>query len=192
GPSALRVIATSAYPEQGLIIGGTAESGLVDEAASFKITGVTGKVLFRAISLPMGWSMKSVKLQGQDITDVPFDLTTNTTGLEVTLTDRQASVSGLVHNTRGQPVKDFVVVLLPRNLRDGLVPNRFINNLRPDQDGRFLLRPIVPGDYLVAAVESLDSGEEWDPTVQQRLRDQAKPFTVNEGQAITLDLTLLE
>ena len=110
----------------------------------------------------------------------------------MTLTDRPASLSGLVHNTRGQPVKDFVIVLLPRNLRDGLVPNRFINNLRPDQDGRFLLRPIVPGDYLAAAVESLDSGEEWDPAVQQRLRDQAKPFSVNEGQAITLDLTLLE
>lgn len=165
-------------------------SGLVDDMGSFKISGVGGKVLFRPTSTPLGWSLKSVKLEGRDITDVPFEATTSTIGLEINLTDREASLAGVVRNGRGDLVKDYLVVLLPRNLREGVLPTRFTSSVRPDQDGRFFIRGIVPGDYLAVAVESLDSGDEWDPAVQQRLRDRAKPFTVNEGQAVTLDLTL--
>jgi hypothetical protein len=187
---ALRVTAESADPMQGVITNATADSGLVDEQGIFKIVGISGKVLFRLSPLPTGWSLRSVRFDGHDITDIPLEVTTNIAGLEIVLTDQQSTFSGTVRDVRGETVEDYIVVLLPRNLADGIVLNRFVATLRPDQDGRFEMRGVVPGDYFAVALESLESGDEWDPAIQKQLRDHAKEFTIKEGQALSVELVL--
>ena len=71
-------------------------NGVVDESGRFQMKGLSGRVLFR-VGAP-GWNLKSVTLNGVDITDMPFDArpSSNVSGLEITLTNRQTSLSGMV------------------------------------------------------------------------------------------------
>ncbi len=45
------------------------------------------------------------------------------------------------------------------------MPGRYTRVVRPDQQGRFETRGLPPGNYLAAAVESLEQGGQWDPGV---------------------------
>jgi hypothetical protein len=173
----------------GIRLGLDLDDGAVREDASFRLRG-TGNVLFRAINLGP-WMLKSVRLDGEDITDTPLDLTgANINGLRVVLTDRLTDVSGGVTDEDKQPVKEFVVVIQP--VEEVAMPAlaRFLRAARPDQDGKFGLRGIPPAEYIATAVETLDQGGEWDPEYRSRLRDAGRRFSVKEGESIALDLPL--
>jgi hypothetical protein len=170
----------------------TQDNGVIDEAGRFLLRGVNGQVLFRTGA--QGWNLKSVTLNGVDITDTPFEAkpSTNINGLEITLTDRQTSLSGTVKKSNGDAVKDFVVVIFPSGLRDGTVPTRFTRTSRPDQQGGYQIRGLPPGDYVAAAVESLEQGGEWDPAFQQHVKPRGKTFRLSDAQMMTLDLSLVQ
>ena len=194
GPTQLRVMTSSPQPGMGapMMMGPNLQNnGLVDEAGQFQIKGAMGKVLFRA-NPPSGWTLKSVTIDGVDVTDLPYDVKRNIAGLEVVLTDRLTNLSGIARNLRGEIIKDYVVVVFPSSLREEIVPTRFIQTSRPNQDGRYMLRSLPPGDYFAAALESLEQGRQWDPGFQQLLRQRANSFRLNEGQTVTLDLQLIQ
>jgi Carboxypeptidase regulatory-like domain len=172
-------------------MGFTPDNGLVDENGAFRLRSVNGSVFFRTGA--QGWNLKSVTLNGEDITDTPFDAkpSSNVAGLEITLTDRQTSLSGIVKNAQGDATKDFVVAIFPAEPKIGAAATRFTRTIRPDQEGRYQLRGLPPGDYVAAAVESLEQGGEWDPAFQQQMKPRAKTFRLNEGQVLTLDLQLV-
>jgi hypothetical protein len=136
--------------------------------------------------------LKRVTLEGEDITDVPLDLTgvANVQGLRVVLTDRLTDVSGVVRDDRKQSLKEFVVVVQPAADVSTNALQRFLRAARPDQDGKFGLKGIPPAEYIVTAVESLEQGEEWNPEYRARLREAGRRFTVKEGETLTLDLEL--
>jgi hypothetical protein len=191
GSPPLRVMASS--PEQGggmMAAYSIANNGVVDDAGRFQIKGASGKVLFRPMT-PPGWVLKSVTIQGDDHTDVLYEVKGNVSSLEVVLTDRQTNVSGSVRSSSGD-VKDYVVLFFPAYLRDDVVLTRFIQIARPSQQGRYALRNLPPGDYVAAAVESLEQGRQWDPAFRQQLRPRGKTFRLNEGQTIALDLELIQ
>ena len=187
-----RVVPGSADPSTPMMMGITPDSGVVDETGQFHILGATGQLLFRT-AVP-GWSLKSVVLNGVDITDTPFDAkpAANITGLEVTVTDRQTNLSGVVKNAAGETVKDYVVAIFPATAREGILGTRFTRTIRPDQQGRYQLRGMPPGDYVAVAVESLEQGGEWDPAFQQQMKPRGKSISLSEGQTATLDLTLVQ
>ena len=72
------------------------------------------------------------------------------------------------------------------------MPGRYTRVVRPDQQGRFQMRGLPPGDYLAAAVESLEQGGHWDPAFRKQVEPAAKRFRLTEGQAATIDLTLTQ
>jgi hypothetical protein len=187
-----RVYITSADPSRQT--GGTTtdDSGLVDETGHFQIRGVIGGLLFRPSV--QGWSLKSVTLEGVDITDTAFEAkpSTNTTGLEVTITDRQTAITGVVRNAVGDTVKNFTVVVFPATTREGASALRFTRTIRPDLEGRYQSKGLPPGDYVAVAVESLEQGSEWDPAFQQQMKPKGKSFRLTEGQALAIDLSLIQ
>ena len=148
---------------------GALDNGVVDDAGVFQIKGVSGRGVFRAVSSApgalTGWTVKSVTLEGVDITDTPYDAkpSSDVSGLRIVMTDRQTTLSGDVRNRQGEVVKDYVVAIFPANLREGDVPTRFIRTVRPNQDGRYQIKGLPSGDYFAAAVESLEQGDQWDP-----------------------------
>jgi hypothetical protein len=75
-------------------------NGAIANDGSFRITGVHGKVLFALWA--HGWQLKSVMLDGVDITDVPYDTNRGGTDrLEIVMTDEQQGLTGKVVDARG-------------------------------------------------------------------------------------------
>jgi protocatechuate 3,4-dioxygenase beta subunit len=167
------------------------ESGVVGDDGSFELKGVRGQLMFRVAAGP-AWTLKSVSLEGTDITDVPTDLRgpEGLSGVTIVLTDKLTDVSGQVTDGRGQPVKDFLVVVQPGEPKSGTALTRYLRTVRPEPDGRFRVRGLPPGDYFATAVESLEQGQQFVPDVQARLRDSARRFTVREGETVVFDLRL--
>jgi len=186
----LRVTTQSAETQRPMMFLGFDERGRVGDDGKFELRG-TGKVFFRAINLGP-WMLKRVTLEGEDITDVPLDLTGagNVEGLRVVLTDRLTDVSGIVKDGRAQALKEFVVVVQPADDVPADALQRFLRAARPDQDGKFGLKGIPPAEYIVTAVEALEQGEEWNPEYRARLREAGRRFSVKEGETLTLDLEL--
>ncbi len=57
----------------------------------------------------------------------------------------------------------------------------------------FEIAGLPPGErYLATALEFFEDGDEQDPEVLERLRANATPFTIGEGERMTLDLRARE
>ena len=68
------------------------------EDGSFQLTGLAGRRLLRAGNLPPGWTLKAVRLNGDDVTDagVEFKPGQDVSGLEIVATSKQTEISGTV------------------------------------------------------------------------------------------------
>jgi hypothetical protein len=173
--------------------------GVVDEKGRFQLRGMSGRAMFNVFPAvpgagPPGWFLKSVTINGENITDIPFDVSTagDDTRIEIVMTDRQTTLSGTVRNARGEQTTDYTVVVFPDRLREGAMPGRYTRVVRPDQQGRFETRGLPPGDYFAAAVESLEQGGQWDPAFRKQIEPAAKRFRLNEGQTATVELALTQ
>jgi hypothetical protein len=138
--------------------------------------------------------LKSVRLNGNDITDTPLDIRAESdiSGVEILVTDRVPEISGRVTNARGEPTRDYTVVIFPEDSAKWAYPSRHVRTGRADQDGLFKIRS-VPGDerYLAVAVDYLEEGEGADPQFLEQMRDRATTFTLGDGEVKTVDLKLV-
>jgi protocatechuate 3,4-dioxygenase beta subunit len=191
----LRVFATPADTSRPFLgFGGTdpLTNGVLDESGAFQLSGSSGRV-FLTLSAGPGWVLKSITLDGEDITDQALDLTgkQNVSGVVIRMTDRVTQIAGQVADARGQTLKDYVVVILPAEAgQEPVVAARSIRTARPDSNGRFLTRGLRPGRYVATAIEDLEQGRQFAPEFQDQLRRSAREFTLREGDSVTLDLKL--
>jgi len=140
--------------------------------------------------VPDGWMVKSILLDGEDVTDAPFDLSGKTGTLRVEMTDRITSLTGTVQSDRDR--RDHNVIAFPDDPTKWASPSRFVRTIRADADGRFQIRGLPPGErYFVAALDYLEAGEEQDRQLLNRLRSRASSVTLGDGEqrSIQIDLT---
>jgi hypothetical protein len=195
GPTALRVMVTQADPQRrfAMMVGPTdpLANGTVDEDGDFKLSGASGRVFFGLTPLA-AWVIRSVSLDGEDITDVPLDLSgrASVSDLRIVLTDKLTTISGHVTDGPGRAIKDYVVVIQPAEEKEPIVASRWIRVVRPDTNGRFETRGMRPGRYVATAIEALEQGQQFAPEVQSRLRSAGRGFQVAEGASATVALEL--
>jgi hypothetical protein len=186
----LRIVA-SAIDTEGPSIGGGASSSVKPDG-SFELKGLAGPRLIRAAGLN-GWTLKSVMLNGRDVTDTGVDFrgADAVTGLDIVLTSKLTDISGSVTASNGEPVKDYTVVIFAEDPQKWTVPmTRYVTGTRPDQQGRFQVKNLPAGSYYAVAVDYIPQGEWGDPELLDRLKDKAKRITLGEGEAKTLDLKI--
>jgi hypothetical protein len=167
-------------------------AGRVNQEGTFELRGIAGPQMIRVQGMPSGWSLKSVTLDGADITDVPYDFRpgNSVTGLVVTLTDRLTEITGTVRDGRGQPVADYVLVAFPEDGKLWGAQSRYVQTTRPNQNGTFSIKGLPPGRYLAAVVPALENGLQNDPAVLDQLRPLARSFALAEGQMLNLNLEM--
>ena len=145
-PSAMRLGLQPVEPDM-MFIGG-APPAVVNDDLTFELKGNPGTMrVFMAGPSP-GWTIRAVRYRGSDVTDSGLEIrpSENITDIEVELTNRVTEVSGLVTNPKGEALKDYSVIVFPQD-RDKWTPNsRYLKSSRPDQDGRFKVSAIPPGD----------------------------------------------
>jgi hypothetical protein len=166
-------------------------SGRVANDWTFTLRGLSRRQVVR-VSPPAGWWLASVTLNGTDITDSGLELEPGeeTSGLEVTLTRKMATVTGTVQTARGQPSTDYVVIAFAADSSKWGPQTRFVRTARPDQSGNFLLAGLPPGDYLVVPLEYLEPGDESDPETLERLKRQATRIDVGSAESKVVSLKL--
>jgi hypothetical protein len=166
----------------------------VNDDYSFEITTLFDRRLIRAsVGQNLGWYLKAVMFDGQDVTDRGMEFTPGRAydGLEVVFSQKTTDLSGLVTDDRGKPVLDATVVIFPAKSDQWTFQSRFMRTARPDTNGRYNFKSLPPGDdYLIIAVQNLESGQSSDPEFLARARDEAKALTLNEGETKAVDIKL--
>ncbi len=164
----------------------------VAEDLTFSLQSPPGRRQLQVVGQPTGFAVRAVRVGGVDVTDdgIEFKRGAVMRDIEVELTNRLSSISGLVTNERGAPARDYTAVLFTQDSNRWKASSRYIRVARPDQDGRFTVTALPPGDYYASAIEAIEPGAWTDPEFLQRVRTQATMFSLMEGETKTLDLRL--
>jgi hypothetical protein len=111
-------------------------------------------------------------------------------GFQVVFTQKTTDLSGAVTDDRNRPVLDATVIVFPANRERWTYLSRYVRTIRPDTNGRFTLKNLPPEDYLIIAVQNLESGQGSDPDFLTRAREEARPFSLTEGETKAVDIKL--
>jgi hypothetical protein len=139
-----------------------------------------------------GFATKAVRFNGVDVTDsgMEFRANENVSGVEIELTNKLSEISGLVTNARNEAMKDYTVVIFAQDSQKWSGNSRYIGTGRPDQDGRFIVRNLPPGDYNAIALDYVEPGESNDPEFLERVQSRAIRFSLSDGETKTIDLKM--
>jgi protocatechuate 3,4-dioxygenase beta subunit len=166
----------------------------VESDGRFKLVGAHGQVVIRPMQLPSTWMLKTVTLNGNDITDTPLEIRPDAdlNDVQIVVTDRVPEVNGKVVDDKGQPTRDYTVMVFPEDSAKWAYPSRHVRTGRADQEGLYKIRGL-PGEveYLAVAVDYLEEGEGNDPQFLEQMRDRAIRFRLADGEVKALDLKLV-
>jgi hypothetical protein len=146
---------------------------------AFKIAAVTPDNYYVSFGgLPEGSYVKSVRMNSQEVIEKGIDLTIarGAVILDVTLSTKGGSVEGTVVED-GKAAPGSYLMLLADPIRPG---QPYLNrSSTSDQDGKFAIKGLAPGDYKLYAFQ------EPQPEIAQDL-SQIKPF---ESKAVKVKVT---
>lgn len=188
------VVQTRPASEMNRVIPSRPPFSPVDENLNFTLTGLFRVPLAVGIhGVPDGWALEAVRYDGRDITDIATDFgaPADSRALEIVLTNRVARPVVKVTNEQGRPVTSYRVVVLPAN------PARWKSaswstGEEPALDGTAKVGPLVPGNYLIAALQPsemmilLTAGA----TGIERVAGIATRLTLTEGDDRTFELRI--
>jgi 5-hydroxyisourate hydrolase-like protein (transthyretin family) len=164
----------------------------VEKDGRFTLVGIPlGPIWIRA-QAPRGWALKSVVVDGHETIDTPLDMRTGQrlSGASLIFTDRQTELNGTLTDVQGRPLTEYTVLAFPIDSTLWRPQARQIMTARPDQNGRFQIRGLPPGDYYLAATDPQQQGEWFVPTFLEQQIADASRLTLAEGATRTQDLRL--
>jgi hypothetical protein len=164
----------------------------VEADGTFTATGLTETALGWT-GEGIGWFLKAVMRGDRDVTDSPLTLSS---GLEIddlraVITQTFTTVSGEARDEAGARVSAYVAVIFPEDAEQWTPGSRFIARTDAGSDGRFSITGLPPGRYRAAALDVVESGEERDPELLDRLKAKAVPVVIRDGESVTLNLPLV-
>ena len=191
-PDQVSIFPSSVEPG-GMVFGGPNQNRINDDF-TFELTGLSDRRLLRANVPPtLGWYPKAVMFDGEDVTDRGIEFTPGRSyeGIQVIFSQKTTDLSGLLTDERGKPVLDATVVIFPANKDLWTFASRYMRSARPDTNGRYSIKSLPPSDdYLIIAVQNLEQGQFSDPDFLTRAREEAKSFSLNEGEFKAVDVKL--
>ena len=130
---------------------------------------------------------------GREVTDTIFDPRNgdSVTGVQVVVSDRVTTVSGQVTDDKGAASVDGTVLVFSSDSSQWAEDSRFVQAARPDQEGKYQIRGLPPGDYLAAAIDYVEDGMWNDPEYLESIRGLGQRFTLGEADTHALMLKLL-
>jgi protocatechuate 3,4-dioxygenase beta subunit len=189
-PSSIALMVSPLDPQ--MSFGFMDTSARLKDDFTFEAAMQPGTNTVQLMGMPDGLALKAVRIGGVDVTDTGFDVkpNENVRGIEIELTSHPTVVSGRVTDSRDAPSKDCTVVVFARDERKWEGTSRYIGTTRPDQEGRFRISGLPPGEYDVVAVDNIEPGEWGDPEVLSRIRDHAAALSLGDGETRVIDLKL--
>jgi hypothetical protein len=167
--------------------GGNTTSILSFTRGEFRITTMAEPVRIQVAGLPDDWAVKAILVDGADVTDDTIELKDPTVDVRIVLTDRVTSISGRVEAR--QKTGGHRILVFADDAARWKWPSRYVRTTMADDEGRFLIRGLPPGErYNIAALEYFEEGDEQDPEFLHRLRRFATSVSLREGEQQTVQL----
>jgi beta-lactamase regulating signal transducer with metallopeptidase domain len=172
--------------------------GKVTADGSFSMRSGPGTMSLRVSGLPPRWFVKSLRVDGVDVTDTAFDLSADgRRRLEITLSDRVGRLSGSVTDREARAVSNALIVVFPED-RARWNTSRPWENVRTirttfsQQRGRYEIDGLPISSYRVVAVTSLPRNAWTNAEVVERLWPFTTSVSLDELRASTLDLKVIQ
>ncbi|HEV3331136.1 MAG TPA: carboxypeptidase regulatory-like domain-containing protein [Bryobacteraceae bacterium] len=142
--------------------------------------------------LPDGFYVKSIKSGDTDVQAAGLDITRGAPQpLEVVLSPNAGSLSGAVQNPNTkQPAPGATVVLVPQEKERRDQP-QYYKTTTTDQNGKYTLKSLVPGEYKVFAWEDMEPGAYLDPDFLKPVDSKAEAVSIRENDQKTAALTMI-
>ena len=164
--------------------------GRAEKNGAFQIPNLLPGAHYIRVAAQGAWTVKSVTLGGQDVTDSPFEIKPgqNIDNMTVVLTDRATEISGIVRDAKGTGMGGVTVIAFSTDQQFWRPQSRQIQVGRTDQSGAYRIRALPPGDYLIVATDDVEQGEWFDPAYLEEVRPAAKKLSLTEGEKKSEDL----
>jgi hypothetical protein len=188
-PDVTQVRVTIQPADPGIGAGGNTR---VDKDGRFTLVGIPlGPIWIRA-QAPRGWTLKSVLVDGREAIDTPLDMRAGQklSGASLVFSDRQTELNGTLTDAQGRPLTEYTILAFPADMSLWRPQARQITTTRPDQNGKFQIRGLPPGDYYLAAIDPLQQGEWFEPAFLEQQASDASRLSLAEGATRTQDLRL--
>jgi hypothetical protein len=193
------------YSASAVAIDSTASPGSVSSVGSpistgepFTIGALAGPTRLRIWTNDEDWYLKSIVINGFDVTDTPFDFGfdgRDYSDVEIVFSRLGATIAGRVTDERAAPVRDYAVHVFSTDPDKWDIASRWVKLVRSSADGAFKVPALPPGDYWVAAIDRVDAspapGDWVDAELLTMLASRATRVTLGEGQSHTATLRLI-
>jgi hypothetical protein len=168
------------------------QPGRVQADGRFEISGVLPDVYRLTANVPgaAGWWLRSAVANGRDLLDTMVEVTGDITDAVLTFSDQRASLSGQLITSGGPPAAPYFIVAFPSDRTLWLPLARRIVSTRADTSGRWNLRDLPPGEYLLAALTDLAPDELSDATFLEQLVPSALKVVLADGENKVQDLRI--
>src|SRR5262245_38209302 len=152
-----------------------------------RLTSLIGPWRFVVSGMPEGWYLKSLTINGMDMTDQVIDLGAGggAASAEVVVSPKGGAIAGRLPS-QGR-TRSSSVIVFPQDREKWFERSRFVKAVRASQDGSFRAGSLPPGDYYVAPIATVP--ETVTPEMLEPLVSRAVSVTVNESEERKVDLS---
>jgi len=167
-------------------------AGTVTPDYRFTLKGLMGEYLLR--TGVANQFMKSVTVNGEDVTDVPHEFKANDR-VTITMTTRVATVEGDVTEMRDVPLAEAGIFLFSEDKAAWRMSSISTRRGPLDSKGHFRLPGLLPGRYYIAAIPRqrlMLPGGDTDAAFFEQLAKEATSIVVGADEQRTVDLRLLD
>ncbi len=173
----------------------SSDNNRVKDDWTFAVAGAFGPARLRVL-LPAGWMLKAVLHNGRDVADKLMDMKNGEelSGLQVVVTNKATTVTGQLTDDKGAPFTDGTVIVFADEAEKWYEGSRYAQSARPDQQGRYQIKGLPPGEYLAVALDYVQEGIWNDPEYLESIRRYGQKLALGEGasQSVALKLTTLD
>jgi hypothetical protein len=162
----------------------------IGKDGSFTVPGIPAgryRIEATAGSASSAWWARSAAIDERNLLDVPFDIRSDVHDLVVTYTDKVAELSGTLHDAAAAAADYFVLVFPTDKSLWGRQPRR-VQMARPASDGKYVIRNLPAGDYLLVATTDVEPLEWRDPAFLRRMAPAGIAITLADGEQKVQDL----
>ena len=155
------------------------DDGAVGADGTFTLKSPSGDQFLRVGALPRGWSIARIEAAGGEFTDRPLDLRPgqHTADIRIVVSNSLPAVTGKVVDDREQR-GEATLLLFPVDKTRWHEAGGSLRSTRPDQAGTFRFDAVRPGEYFLAAVDSIQQWQVNDPEYLASAQERATKLVV--------------
>ena len=168
-------------------------TGRVEGNGDFSVGRVpAGRYYFRTSGLSRTWAIRSVTVNGIDVTDTPIEIAAGRApaSVKIVVTDLTTAIRGTVMDGNSQPAPFATVVAFSDDPAEWGPVSRRLQSAQPDQSGAFELRGLPAGSYFLIATDDVERGEWLNPAFLDEIRPFAQRIAIADGETKAQDLKL--